>query len=157
MQKAILLIFDTLCSLCPKILQAESSNAQSDSSPRKHCLSFNTLTLAKTKKYDMQESALFNKVIMRWPGQLQENRRTCDCKKESYHQMYSMAPLKNKSAYRPMQIFPIWRDRGNKNRKKGKRKNSGRSLTSLSHTCLYSYIVRKGKVLQLIYKYIFKK
>lgn len=70
-QKAVLLIFDTLCSLCPKILQAESSNTQSGSSPMKHCLSFNTLTLAKTKTYDMQESTLFNKVIMRWPGQPQ--------------------------------------------------------------------------------------
>ena len=67
MQKAVLLILGTLCSLCPKILQAESSNAQSGSSPMKHCLSFNTLTLAKTKTYDMQESTLFNKVIMRWP------------------------------------------------------------------------------------------
>ena len=45
------------------------------------------------------------------------------------------------------QIFPIWKDHGNKNWKRAREKNTGRSLTSLSHTCLYSYIVRKGKVL----------
>ena len=36
--------------------------------------------------------------------------------------MYIMVPLKNKVLYRLMQIFPIWRDRGNKEGKRGKKK-----------------------------------